>query len=151
MKNQLLVVRQLDKKIQKFSGLDLFHPSEGWINLIRTTLQMSLQQLGKRLSVTPQNIKRMEAGEKEGTITLNSLRQAAEALNMKVVYAFMPLDGSLEKTIELRARELATKVVMRTSTTMKLEDQENSKTRLKEAIDEMTVELKKEMSKKLWD
>jgi hypothetical protein len=34
---------------------------------------------------------------------------------------------------------------------MKLEDQENTPSRIKDSIEELTQEIKKEMSKKLWD
>ena len=152
MKNSLLIVRQLDKKIERFSLLnDGFIPKDGWVSLIRKTLNMSLRQLGKRLSITPQSVRTIELREKEGTITLNTLKESAEALDLKFVYGFIPKDGSIEKMIEKKARALATKIVMRTSNTMKLEDQENSKERISQAIEEMTTELKKELSKKLWD
>lgn len=70
---------------------------------------------------------------------------------MKLVYGFIPKDGSLEKMVEQQAAELAKKIVLRTSTTMKLEDQENSSQRIKEAIADMTDELKRAMPKSLWD
>jgi len=152
LKNSKLIIRQLDKRLQDLHPLrNMEHPKEGWIALIRKTLNMSLRQLGGRLSVTPQGMTKIEKNEAEGSITLNSLREAGDALNMKLVYGFVPKDGSLEKIIEKRAAELAHKIVMRTSTTMKLEDQENSDQRIKEAIADMTEELKREMPKSLWD
>lgn len=63
------------------------------------------------------------------------------------MYGFVPQDDSLEKMIEKRAIELAHKIIMRTSTTMKLEDQENSAQRIREAIADMTEELKRGMPK----
>lgn len=101
--------------------------------------------------MTPQGIKDIERRESTGTITLKALEEAGDALGMRLVYGFVPKNGSLEEMIEQKAREVAEKIVKRTSTTMKLEDQENSKERLKQAIDELTAELKKEMPKSLWD
>lgn len=151
-KNRKLIIRQLDKKLQALQPLrDMERPKDGWIFLIRKTLNMSLRQLGDRLSVSPQGMTKVEKNEAEGRITLKSLREAGDALNLKLVYGFVPKDGSLEKMIEKRAAELAHKIVMRTSTTMKLEDQENSNQRIREAIDDMTEELKREMPKSLWD
>ena len=49
---------------------------------------------------------------------------------MQLVYGFVPYDGSLDALIEKRATELATKIVMRTSNTMQLEDQGNSNERI---------------------
>lgn len=152
MQNNKLVIRQLDTKIGKLQPLKtLVMPSEGWISLIRKTLNMSLRQLGNRLSITPPSIRSIEKREKEGTVTINTLREAADALDMKLVYAFVPKDDSLEKMIERKAREIAIGIVNRTALTMKLEDQENSKERLQQAIDELTEQLQREMPKILWD
>ena len=70
---------------------------------------------------------------------------------MELVYGFVPNDGSLDALIEKRASQLATKIVMRASNTMKLEDQGNTSSRIEKAIIERTEELKKEMPKILWD
>jgi hypothetical protein len=70
---------------------------------------------------------------------------------MNLVYGFTPKDGSLDALIERRARELATNIVLRTSQTMKLEDQKNSDKRIKKAIEERTAVIKNEMPKILWD
>jgi len=93
----------------------------------------------------------MEKREKEGSITIRSLRQAAHALDMELVYGFVPRDGSLDALIERKSRELAMKIVLRTSNTMKLEDQENSEFRIKKAIADRTTILKNQRPKMLWD
>jgi predicted DNA-binding mobile mystery protein A len=152
MNNRKLIINQFDKKMQSLHPLrDMEHPKEGWINLLRKTLNMSLRQLGQRLSVTPQGMKKIEKNEAEGGVTINALKDAAGALGMKLVYGFVPKDVSLEKMIEKQATEIARKIVMRTSNSMKLEDQENSSQRIKNAITELTEELKREMPKTLWD
>ena len=151
-KTNRLVLKQLDKKLQSLEAAQYAEvPKEGWIALIRKTLNMSLKQLGGRLSITPQGMKKIEASEQDGGISLNSLRQAGEALNLKLIYGFVPKSQTLEQMVEEKALEMARKIVMRTSTSMKLEDQENSSQRLREAIQEMTDELKREMPKSLWD
>ena len=126
-------------------------PPSGWIKAIRVALGMSMQQLGNKLSMTKQGIQELERREQEGSITLRSLREAARALDMQLVYGFVPNNGSLDALIEKKARELATRIVMRTSNTMKLEDQENSKQRIEKAIEERTAIIKNEMPKILWD
>jgi len=70
---------------------------------------------------------------------------------MELVYWFVPMDGSLEALIDRKAREFATKIVSRTSNSMKLEDQENSEMRLNKSIEEWIIMLKLEISKVLWD
>jgi len=152
LKSSLLVVRQLDRKFLSLMPLSkISRPSVGWVRLIRTTLNMSLKQLGEKMGMTPQSVRDIEMREVDGTITLNTLQNAAKALNMKFVYGFIPIDSSLEKMIEQRAHDMASDIVKRTSITMKLENQENSEERIKEAIDELAGDIKREMPKKLWD
>jgi hypothetical protein len=53
--------------------------------------------------------------------------------------------------IEKRAEKIAREIVMRTSHTMALEDQENKEERLQQAIKERAYRLTLEMPKHLWD
>jgi len=126
-------------------------PHEGWIYSIRNALGMTLRQLGNRLNITAQSAKEIEEREKNGTVSLAVLRQVGVALDMKLVYGFIPKAGSLEKMIENRAKEIAEEIVRRTSASMVLEDQGNTETRLRKAIQEKTAELKHEMPRYLWD
>jgi predicted DNA-binding mobile mystery protein A len=152
LQNNKLIIRQLDRKLQPVQPLKtLVQPSEGWIKLIRKTLNMSLRQLGNKLSITPPSVRDIELREQEGTVTLKTLREAADALDMKLVYAFVPKDTSLEKMIERKAHDMAVGIVQRTSLTMKLEDQENSQERLQQAVNELTEQLQRELPKSLWD
>lgn len=150
---QNLIIQQLDKKFAKIQSVSnsLAVPSNGWINTLRKALNISLKQLGKKLNVSSQNINQFEQREKDGSISLQKLKNVAEALDMKFVYAFVPKDGSLEKLIEKRAYKLAEEIVMRTSHSMKLEDQENTKDRIKKAIEDRAEKIKNEMPKYLWD
>lgn len=146
------MIEQMDVKLKEFAPLlKNQSPEGGWINAIRTSLKMSFRQFGDRMNVTPQGAEGMEKREKEGSITLKSLEEAGRALNMKLVYGFVPMDGSIEKTIENRARELALEIVKTTSNTMALEDQENTNERLKKAVEDKTKQLVYEMPRHLWD
>lgn len=127
------------------------NPATGWINAIRLALGMSLQQLAEKMSMTKQSVQELEKREAEGAVTLKSLREAAQALDMDLVYGIVPKEGSLDKYVERRARFLAEKIVTRTSNSMLLEDQQNSSARIKKAIDERTLVLKQESPKSLWD
>lgn len=151
--NNKLIIRQLDQKMEGLQPLKKLSltPINGWLGTIRKSLNMSQRQLGTRLSITPQGVRDIEKREVEGTITLNTLKQVAEALDMQLVYALVPKSDSLERMIRVKAREMATKIVMRTSTTMKLEDQENSRERIEEAITELTEEIVRTTPKNLWD
>ncbi len=154
MKNtkQQLIVAQIDKKLSSLQVLkDMAVPSKGWIHTLRTALQMSLRQLSAKVSIAPQSLKDMESREVAGTITLNTLRDVANAMDMQLVYGFVSKHESLEQMIEKRAKELAIEIVMRTNNTMTLEDQQNSKERIEQAIAQKTAEIKYEMPKYLWD
>lgn len=98
-------------------------PPKGWIRAIRDALGMSGVQLGKRLKVSPQTVEAMEKSEAAGTIQLNTLKRAAEAMDCTLVYALVPRT-SLENTVKNRARQIATAALARVSHTMKLEDQD---------------------------
>jgi predicted DNA-binding mobile mystery protein A len=152
MKDKTLLIKQLDRKIAAFNSID---PEEfssfQWIRSIRKAIGMSLMQLADRMSITKQSVNEIEKREATGALTIKSLREIAAAFDMQFVYGFIPNDGTIEKMIEHRAREIATEIVQRTSRTMALEDQENSSTRIEASIEEMTDKLKKEMPKHLWD
>lgn len=152
MKKKKLQLQQIDNKIEEYKSLQkTISPPTGWIKAVRTAIGMSMQQLGNRLSITKQSVMDIERRELEGSITIRALREAADALDMQLVYGFIPIDETLENLIARKAKELATQIVMRTSNSMKLENQENSKLRIQKAIEERTAEIKNEMPKTLWD
>lgn len=147
-----LSITLLDKKMAGFRALQNHPPpSGGWINAIRTALGMSLQQLGKRLNLTPQGVKDIERREKDGAITLQRLKEVAAALDMQLVYGFVPKEESLEKIIEKRAKELARQIVLKTSHTMHLENQGLNEDALDKAIERRMEKIKNEMPKDLWN
>jgi len=150
--NRRLVVEQLDRKLMKFQPLTTVEiPTEGWINAIRRSLNMSLAQLAKRLGKTPATVKEIEEREQNKTITLKKLIEVSRALDLQFVYGFVPRESSIDKMIEKRAQQVAREIVMRTSQTMKLEDQENREERLHQATKERADSLRQEIPKHLWD
>ena len=152
MGKKSLQLQQLNDKMLGFASLNqVAVPPIGWIKAIRTALGMSGQQLGNKLSVTKQGILDFEKREQDGSITIKALKEIGRAMGLQLVYGFVANDGSLDALIEKRAQELATKIVLRTSNTMKLEDQGNSKKRIDKAIEERAAEIKREMPKILWD
>ena len=147
-----LLIEQLDKKLNPFEGTEkVIIPDQGWINSIRVTLSMTLEQLGNKIKVSKQGAKNIEKSESIGTISLKSMKEIGRVLDMKFVYGFVPADGSIENLVNRKAEELAKKIVLRTSQHMKLENQGNSDEQIKRAINDLAAELKREMSKSLWD
>ncbi len=114
--------RQLDKRLIKIKNIDTQRPPRGWIKAIREALGMTTAQLGLKLGVSQPRITKIEKSEADGSITLNSLVRAAQALDCRVVYALVPRT-SLEDVIEERARQKAKKRLESTSHTMALEAQ----------------------------
>lgn len=148
-----LLIKQLDRKLGLLKKIeDVQVPEQGWIYTIRTALNMTLEQLGKRLNnMSKQGVKDIEVREASGTITINSLKEAGNGLGLKFVYGFIPNPYSLEELIDLKATELAKSIVLRTQNNMLLENQGNTEEIINEAIKELASELKREMRKSLWD
>jgi predicted DNA-binding mobile mystery protein A len=152
MKNKQLQLKHLESRVKLFApAIDFPNPSAGWIRALRQALGMTMQQLANKLSISKQSVSELETREKEGSLTLSKLRETAAAMDMHLVYGFVPREKSLEDYIEKKARELAEQIISRTSNTMKLEDQENSKQRIEKAIEERTEMIKRELPKNLWD
>ncbi|MEH6538386.1 MAG: mobile mystery protein A [Psychroserpens sp.] len=147
-----LLIEQLDQKLANFkdAGMVLV-PQKGWVNTIRTTLNMTRDQLGTKLDLTQGAIQKIEEREATGQITLNKLKGVGNALNMKFVYGFIPKDGTIENLVNVKAEKLARKIVLRTNQNMKLEDQGIGDEKITRTIKELADEIKREMRKSLWD
>ena len=119
-------VLELDRKLGEFKNL--YSPSsKSWINEIRTTLRMSRKQLGAKIeepikindnivgyrkkSITPQGIKDLEKSEVSGSISLNTLIKIGRALDLDLVYGFVPKGKSFALTIDIRTMGLARQIV----------------------------------------
>jgi len=142
----------LDQKLQLFSETrKVLVPERGWINTIQTSLNMAMAQLGTKLNIKRQGVKRIEESEANGTITLNSLKDVSNALDLKLVYALVPANGTIKDLIQIKAEKLAQKIILRTNQNMKLEDQGIGDEKLTKIIKELADEIKREMRKSLWD
>jgi predicted DNA-binding mobile mystery protein A len=115
--------RQLDKRLSPLLNADaLTRPARGWVKAIREALGMTSAQLAKRLGVSQPRVIGIEQAEAKGTITLDSLQRAANALDCRLVYALVPRT-SLDALVEERATRLASKRLESTRHTMALEAQ----------------------------
>ena len=143
---------QLDRR---FADLKPFasaavRPSRGWIRAIRDGLGMTTAQLARRMGVTQPRITELENGEASGKITLHSLERAAEAMNCRLVYAFVPMQP-LTETIHERATSLASRQLASIEQTMRLENQSvTDKARHDEALQRLVSELERKPAR-LWD
>lgn len=153
MRNQKrLLIEQLDQKLQKFvEAKQQIPPGRGWIHAIRKALNMTLAQLGNQLGMTRQGVRGIEQSEASGSISLNKLKEVAQAMDLQLVYALVPKDGSLDRLIDRKAHDVAERIVLRTHQNMVLEDQAIEYAQIKKAISELSEEIKREMRKSLWD
>ena len=147
-----LLIEQLDQKLHAFQKTELvLVPNKGWINTIRTALNMTMAQLGTKLKITRQGVKSIEESEAKGSISIKSLKEVGEALDLKFVYGFVPKNGTIDNLVNIKAEKLAQKIVLRTNQNMKLEDQGIGDEKIQETIKELANEIKREMRKSLWD
>jgi len=138
----------VDQSAKKVAGLIV--PAEGWIRTMRNALGMSGAQLGRRLKVSRAQIAQAERNELSGAVTLKTLQKMAEAMNCRVVYAFVP-ETSAQATVKNRAREKAEQLVSITNTHMALENQSLDKASRIYEVERLTSELLNKMPSDLWD
>lgn len=150
---QKLIIEHLQEKLTLYKPLQYIErPDKGWVNAIRVALGMSYRQLSKRLGFSNRSsAQSIERREQDLSITLKTLEEAAHALDMKLVYGFVPKQDSITNMIKNRAYELANEIVSGTSHNMVLENQANSEYRVKNAIDDRAQQIINEMPKYLWD
>ena len=86
-------------------------------------LMVVRSQLSRRMKRSLSLAAQLEKSETEYRITLNSLRQVADALGCDLVYALVPKQGSLHDLAERRASEEVSPDVLAVEHTMALENQ----------------------------
>jgi predicted DNA-binding mobile mystery protein A len=123
-------------------------PHSGWLRAIRAALGIGSSALGRRLRTAHSSALELEQNEVSGSITLASLKRAAEALGADFVYAIVPRK-KLRDMISARAHEIATEQVLGIARHMALEQQGISREQIKRQIEELSKELE-EKPRELW-
>jgi len=127
----------------------LLPPKEGWIRTVRKAMGMSGSDLSKRLNNSRTGAAYLERAELDGRITVNKLKEAAEALNCRLVYGFVPnisIEDSISQQAELKARTLSDYA----DTQMMLEAQSLTKQELEKEILRLKEKFIREMPRDLW-
>lgn len=146
-----LRLEQLDKRISRVkSVLQISSPRDGWIKQIREALGISARQLATKIGMSQPTLAKIEKSETERTVSLKTLDRIAEALECKLIYAFVPRD-SFEKLVYRRALLASEKLVKRVSHSMELERQGISVKKRQAQIEEMADEMARNLSKDLWE
>lgn len=119
-------------------------PYRGWIHAARRAFGLSLRKVGTLLGISAQSVKDAEQRELDGSISLGRLREVAAALDMELVYGFVPKGGSTETVLRARAYQIAERIHDRTLQTMALEAQTpygiDKKARIQELADRVLTE-----------
>ncbi len=143
--------RQLDRRLNLLQNSEMFaRPPRGWVKAIREALGMTTAQLGKRLGVVQSRIVAIEQAEARGTITLNSLEKAAQALGCRLVYALAPRKP-LDELVTERAERLAKQRLKSTSHSMALEAQSVDTADEKEQLKRAVRRLLEKAGSDLWE
>ncbi|MBI2522640.1 MAG: helix-turn-helix domain-containing protein [Bdellovibrio sp.] len=147
IKEQKLIRSQAGRK---FESLKEF--SEGvkgvtsWTKYVRLALGMSIGQLAGRLGLSPNTVSEAEAREIEGRLTINKLKEMANAMECDLIYAFVPRK-QLKDLVYKQAKKKVLTNMQHAETHMELEGQKVSDQceRIEGLIEE------KMYSKYLWD
>jgi predicted DNA-binding mobile mystery protein A len=140
----------LDKRLNPLRSWNAARPPHGWIRAIRDALGMNTRQYARRLGVSQPQVVAYERGEAEDSITLGSLRRAAEGLDCELVYAFVPKQP-LADSLRARAEAITDAKLARMGHTMRLENQEVTTPELRRQREMMIDELLRGKLRRLWD
>ena len=145
-----LKLRQLDATLSRWRAADLpSRPVSGWLKAIREALGMTATHQAKTLGVTSSTVTRLETSEADDTISLATLRRAAEALGCELQYALVPKQ-SLADTLEARATALARQQMAAISHSMALEAQATSPETVEAQTRALAESLLKGSRRALW-
>lgn len=146
-----LIQEQLDATLARLACMrDVQRPARGWLRAVREALGMSGRQFARRLGVSAPWITTLEKKELAGAVTINTMRQAAEALDCVFVYAVIPRE-SLAAIVRKRAEALAAKRLARVSHSMLLEAQQLSDAEQQKAFAAEVETLIRDMPRELWE
>lgn len=144
-------IRHLDKRFSSLRPLaKLQRPPKGWLRAIRDALGMTTVQYARRLGVSQPRIIELEKSEQGGSVTLNTLQRAAEALGCRLVYVLVP-ERPLAEVVRERAELIAERQSKAVEQTMRLEDQAVKDKRAARALREQAIEDLLKRPARLWD
>lgn len=150
MDPRALARKHLDRRFERIEADVFARPSKGWLRAIRDALGMTTRQAARRLKISQPGYANLEKSEAEETVTLATLRNAAEALGCTLVYAIIP-NRPLDDVLRDRARLVASDQLAQVGHTMRLEDQALSKDMLVAERNRLADDLLRDNPRRLWD
>jgi predicted DNA-binding mobile mystery protein A len=144
-------IRHLDKRFAALRPLTRSsRPPKGWLRAVRDALGMTTAQYARRLGVSQPRIIELEQSEASGSVTLNTLQRAAEALGCRLVYVLAP-ERPLADTVRERAETVATRQLADIEHTMRLEDQAVANKQVSKDLRRQRIEELLRRPARLWD
>jgi len=111
---------------------------------------MTSKQFAGRMGVSQPRASEIEKNELVGSLTLDTLQRAAQALDCRLVYALVP-GKPLQEIIEERARRLAIARLKAISHSMSLENQSVDEEDAKKQLDQLIRTLAEREGSALWE
>lgn len=145
-----LARKNLEKRLAPLRAAPILAPSRGWTKAIREALGMTTRQLAARLGASPSRIPAIEKAEATGAVTLNTLRETAEAMGCTLVYAFVPTKP-LDAIVEDQAKRKTDSELSRLDHTMRLENQSLTSSDLEDQRRRMVDDWLSGSHRGLWD
>jgi predicted DNA-binding mobile mystery protein A len=141
--------RHLEKRIAPVREIALPRPPKGWVKAIREALGMTSAQLANRLGVSQPRISVLESAEAKKTITLESLENAAHALECELVYVLIPRKP-LDDLVKDQSVKAALRKLSATHHTMALEAQSLDRSDEMEQVRRLANALAEKSDSSIW-
>jgi len=97
-------------------------PRGGWVASVRDALGMSQADLAHRMGLTQSAVAKLELSERNGSIQVDSLRRAAEAMGCDLVVLVVPRQP-LQASVDQRRLKVYGELYDKAAAHMSLEDQ----------------------------
>ena len=149
-KDRVIARESLDKRLYLLRNVDMTRPPRGWIKAIREALGMTTRQFAQRVGVVQSRAVDIEKAELTGSISLDSLTRAANALDCELVYALIPRKP-LKDIVDEQARALAKRYIRSTSHSMTLENQTLSHSSEAEQLESLATQIAEASASSLWN
>ncbi|MBK9003922.1 MAG: mobile mystery protein A [Sphingomonadales bacterium] len=148
--NGYLARKNLERRLAPMRAESFTQPHHGWVKAIREALGMTTRQLATRMGVARSRVTTIEKAEVNGATTLKTLREAAEAINCKLVYAFVPMKP-LDDILRDQVMKKIDEELARHHHTMRLENQAMDQRDLSEERERLVNDMLANSRRKIWD
>lgn len=145
-----LARNHLERRFMPMRTADFSRPRRGWIRAVRDALGMTTRQFAARMGKSQSTVVDLEKSEASDTISLGSLRKAAEALDCRLIYALVP-NRPLDDILRERATQVAEWRLSPVSHSMALENQALNRDGLQAERERLVDDLLRNRANSLWE